>query len=49
MRTHIAWGSPHKQDTAEAHGSPLGAEEIALTKEAYGWPAEPPFLVPPTR
>jgi transketolase len=46
VRTHIAWGSPHKQDTAEAHGSPLGAEEIALTKAAYGWPAEPPFLVP---
>ena len=46
VRTHIAWGSPHKQDTAEAHGSPLGAEEIALTKAAYGWPAEPKFLVP---
>ena len=46
VRTHIAWGSPHKQDTAEAHGAPLGAEEIALTKAAYGWPAEPPFLVP---
>ena len=46
VRTHIAWGSPHKQDTAEAHGSPLGAEEIALTKAAYGWPAQPPFLVP---
>ena len=47
VRTHIAWGSPHKQDTAEAHGSPLGADEIALTKAAYGWPQEPPFLVPP--
>jgi transketolase len=46
VRTHIAWGSPNKQDTAAAHGSPLGAEEIALTKRAYGWPAEPPFLVP---
>jgi len=46
VRTHIAWGSPHKQDTAEAHGSPLGAEEIALTKAVYGWPASPPFLVP---
>ena len=44
--THIGWGSPHKQDSAEAHGSPLGAEEIALTKAVYGWPAEPPFLVP---
>ena len=47
VRTHIGWGSPHKQDTAEAHGSPLGAEEIALTKAAYGWPKEPAFLVPP--
>ena len=46
VRTHIGWGSPHKQDTAEAHGSPLGAEEVALTKAAYGWPAAPPFLVP---
>jgi transketolase len=46
VRTHIAWGSPHKQDTAEAHGSPLGAEEIALTKAAYGWPADAQFLVP---
>jgi transketolase len=46
VRTHIAWGSPHKQDTAAAHGSPLGAEEIALTKQAYGWPVDPPFLVP---
>ena len=46
VRTHIAWGSPHKQDTASAHGSPLGADEIALTKQAYGWPADPPFLVP---
>jgi transketolase len=48
VRSHIAWGSPHKQDTAEAHGSPLGAEEIALTKAAYGWPADRPFLVPDT-
>ncbi len=46
VRSHIGWGSPHKQDTAEAHGSPLGAEEVALTKAAYGWPASPPFLVP---
>jgi transketolase len=46
VRTHIAWGSPNKQDTAAAHGSPLGADEIALTKRAYGWPADPPFLVP---
>jgi transketolase len=47
VRTHIGWGSPHKQDSAEAHGSPLGAEEVALTKTAYGWPADQAFLVPP--
>jgi transketolase len=46
VRTHIAPGAPHKQDTPEAHGSPLGEEEIRLTKEAYGWPADEPFLVP---
>ncbi len=46
VRTHIGYGSPHKQDTAEAHGSPLGAEEIALTKAAYGWPVDAQFLVP---
>jgi len=46
VRTHIGYGSPHKQDSAEAHGSPLGVEEVALTKAAYGWPASPPFLVP---
>jgi transketolase len=46
VRTHIAPGSPHKQDTHEAHGAPLGEEEIKLTKEVYGWPTEPPFLVP---
>jgi transketolase len=45
-RTHIAFGSPHKQDTAGAHGSPLGAEEILETKKAYGWPSEEPFFVP---
>jgi transketolase len=45
-RTHIAFGAPHKQDTAGAHGSPLGEEEIRLTKEAYGWPTQPPFYVP---
>jgi transketolase len=45
-RTHIAYGSPNKQDTAGAHGSPLGADEVRLTKEAYGWPTEPPFYVP---
>jgi len=46
VRSHIAYGSPNKQDTGEAHGSPLGEEEIQLTKEFYGWPTEPPFLVP---
>ncbi|MBV8206698.1 MAG: transketolase [Acidobacteria bacterium] len=44
--THIAWGSPNKQDTAAAHGEPLGEEEIRLTKKAYGWPEQPAFLVP---
>ena len=46
-RTHIGFGSPHKQDTAEVHGAPLGAEETRLTKENLGWPPEPTFLVPP--
>ena len=46
VRTHIAYGSPGKQDSPEAHGAPLGAEEVRRTKEALGWPAEPPFLVP---
>jgi transketolase len=45
-RTHIGHGSPHKQDSAEAHGSPLGAEEVRLTKRALGWPETPPFLIP---
>lgn len=45
-RTHIAQGSPHKQDTAAAHGEPLGEEEIKATKENLGFPVEPPFLVP---
>ena len=47
VRTHIGYGSPHKQDTAAAHGSPLGEEEIKLTKQAYGWPSEESFYVPP--
>jgi transketolase len=46
VRTHIAQGSPHKQDTAGAHGSPLGEEEILATKRAMGWPSEEPFYVP---
>jgi len=45
-RTHIGHGSPGKHDTAGVHGAPLGAEELAATKEALGWPAEPTFLVP---
>lgn len=44
--SHIAWGSPHKQDTAGAHGEPLGEDEIRLTKKAYGWPENEKFLVP---
>lgn len=44
--THLGYGSPHKQDTFEVHGSPLGAEEVKLTKENLGWPLEPPFYVP---
>ena len=46
VRTHIAPGSPNKQDTHGAHGSPLGEEEVRLTKQAYGWPSEEPFYVP---
>ena len=44
--SHIGYGSPHKQDTPEAHGEPLGDEEIRLTKRSYGWPEEAKFLVP---
>jgi transketolase len=46
VRTHIAQGSPNKHDTAGAHGSPLGEEEIKLTKEAMRWPSLEPFYVP---
>ena len=46
VNSHIGYGSPHKQDTAEAHGEPLGAEEIRLTKTDYGWPPDAQFLVP---
>lgn len=45
-RTHIGFGSPHKQDSSKAHGEPLGLEEIALTKAAYGWNYLEPFTVP---
>ena len=45
-RTHIGYGSPNRQDSSKAHGEPLGAEEIKLTKQAYGWPSTEPFFVP---
>src|SRR5690242_6959765 len=44
--SHIGYGSPHKQDTAAAHGEPLGEEEIRLVKRFYGWPEDAKFLVP---
>jgi transketolase len=46
VRSHIGYGSPNKQDTIKAHGSPLGDDEIRLTKEAYGWDPDAKFLVP---
>ncbi|MBV8728802.1 MAG: transketolase [Acidobacteriia bacterium] len=46
LDSHIGYGSPHKQDTAEAHGEPLGDDEIRLTKRTYGWPEDAKFLVP---
>src|SRR5947199_178263 len=46
VRTHIAFGSPHKQDTPEAHGAPLGQDEVKLTKQRLGWPSLEPFHVP---
>jgi transketolase len=45
LRTTIAWGSPNKAGTADAHGAPLGTEEVRLTKEALGYPSEEPFWV----
>ena len=45
-KTHIAYGSPNKQDTAGAHGAPLGADEVAATKQNLGWPYAEPFSVP---
>lgn len=46
VRTHIGYGSPNKQDTFDAHGSPLGEHEVTLTKQALGWPVDLPFYVP---
>ena len=46
VRTHIGYPAPHKQDTAEAHGAPLGAEEVRATKSVLGWPSNEPFYVP---
>ncbi len=46
LRTHIGYGSPNKQDSYKAHGSPLGEEEVRLTKEFYGWDPDAQFLVP---
>lgn len=46
VHTHIGYGSPHKQDTAAAHGEPLGEEEVRLTKKNLGWPIEPSFSIP---
>jgi transketolase len=46
LRSHIGYGSPNKQDSSKAHGSPLGEEEVRLTKEAYGWDPDKHFYVP---
>ena len=46
LDSHIGYGSPHRQDTAAAHGEPLGADEIRLVKRGYGWPEDAQFLVP---
>ncbi|MGH2782141.1 MAG: transketolase [Thermoleophilaceae bacterium] len=46
LRTHIGYGSPNKQDSEKAHGSPLGEDEVRLTKEAYGWDPDAQFHVP---
>ena len=46
VKSVIGYGSPHKQGTSKAHSDPLGADEVKLTKEAYGWPLQPAFQVP---
>jgi transketolase len=46
VNSHIGWGSPHKQDSREAHGEALGEEEVRLTKRVYGWPEDAKFLIP---
>jgi transketolase len=46
LDSHIGYGSPHKQDTAAAHGEPLGDDEVRLVKQFYGWPEDAKFLVP---
>jgi len=46
VNSHIGWGSPHRQDTAAAHGEALGEEEVKLTKRFYGWPEDAKFLIP---
>jgi transketolase len=46
LDSHIGYGSPHKHDTAAAHGEPLGDDEVRLVKRAYGWPEDAKFLVP---
>ena len=47
LDSHIGYGAPHKHDTAEAHGEPLGEEEVRAAKRSYGWPEDAHFLVPP--
>ncbi len=46
VNSHIGYGSPHRQDTREAHGEALGEEEVKLTKRVYGWPEDAKFMVP---
>src|SRR5437660_2526791 len=46
VRTVLGYGSPHKANTHEAHGSPLGKDEVRATKQNLGWPLEPAFFIP---